>query len=181
MAFVLGNQLLLAIAAVADDHRRLTTLSLVGAISGDPRLYRNRRWMQRYLRDRRKRQQLQKAWHELKRQGYLQEKVLGTSRGYLVTPKGEIKVFHLRSQADAWPKRRRLPSGHYLLVLFDVPETLRKKRDLFRRELRGLGFEPLQKSVWVTQCRVQDELRELIALLDFRQYARSLLVEEIGE
>ncbi len=179
MPQILSDRLLLAIATLLDHQRRFTRLSLVGAVPGDPRLYQHHRWMLQYLKERRKRQQLQKALYELKRCGYLQAKVFGATQGYLVTPKGEIKLFHLQSQMLRQQKSRpRLPDGKWLMVFFDVPESLRKKRDLFRRELIGLGFEQLQKSVWVTPYPVRDKLRALIRVLELERYAQPLMVEE---
>ncbi len=172
----LNDQLLLFVADVLDFHRRFTRLSLVGAVSGDPRLYRHRRLMVRYLRHRRERARIQKALYGLKRRGYLQERVLGESRGYLVTPKGGLRLLTLRLVPDS--ALRRLPGGKWLMVFFDVPETLRRQRDQFRGVLKSLGFEQVQRSVWVTPYQVQAELRELIHLLNFQSYAKPLLVEE---
>ena len=35
-----------------------------------------------------------------------------------------------------------------MIVAFDIPERFKKERHWLRGELRGLGFEMLQKSVW---------------------------------
>jgi len=39
--------------------------------------------------------------------------------------------------------------GKWRVIVFDVPEKLRGKRDLLRRELNNFGFMQLQRSVWV--------------------------------
>lgn len=36
-----------------------------------------------------------------------------------------------------------------LLLIYDIPETMKKERDWFRRQLISFGFVMVQKSVWV--------------------------------
>ncbi len=36
-----------------------------------------------------------------------------------------------------------------LIVLYDIPDNLKKERDWFRRHLVKFGYEMIQKSVWV--------------------------------
>lgn len=55
--------------------------------------------------------------------------------------------------------------GASLMVVFDIPETARWKRDRFRAMLREFSFTQVQKSVWLTQfdCEtyVKEELKDL--------------------
>lgn len=177
MGRTLTEQLLLFFADYLDLHRRLTSPSLIGAITGDPRLGKHRRLFERYLKDRRRRQQLYQAVYDLKRRGYLQEQVLGNTRGYILSPLGEHKVFPLRLQVGK--ERPKLPAGQWLMVFFDVPEEQRKTRDRLRSGLRVLGFDPLQRSVWATRYRVGRELALLIRWLGAGSYAKPLLVHEL--
>lgn len=36
-----------------------------------------------------------------------------------------------------------------LIILYDIPDNLKKERDWFRRHLVKFGYEMIQKSVWV--------------------------------
>ncbi|MEK7572729.1 MAG: CRISPR-associated endonuclease Cas2 [Patescibacteria group bacterium] len=36
-----------------------------------------------------------------------------------------------------------------MLLIYDVPEAMKKERDWFRRQLKNFGFIMIQKSVWV--------------------------------
>ena len=65
------------------------------------------------------------------------------------------------------------------MVIFDIPEKKRKIRDLFRKNLLVLGYQRLQKSIWVCPYDVFKETEELIRdyLIDF--YVRIFLIEEI--
>ncbi|QQG42426.1 MAG: hypothetical protein HYW15_02870 [Candidatus Giovannonibacteria bacterium] len=38
--------------------------------------------------------------------------------------------------------------GKWRLLIFDIPERIRARRDFFRKELQDFGFYQLQKSVW---------------------------------
>lgn len=176
MRYTITEQLLLFFADCADLKRRFTRPSLIGAIAGDPRLRRQRSRMQRLLRDRRQRQKLSQAIYNLKRRGYLLEQVFGSSRGFVLSPLAELKIFPLQMQEKK--TRRRLPAGQWLMVFFDIPEDRRKTRDTFRHGLQSMGFEMLQRSVWITPYRVGQELTKLIRLLDIGKYAKPLLVQE---
>lgn len=59
----------------------------------------------------------------------------------------------------------KLGKDSRLLLIFDIPETLRWKRDRLRLLLRELSFEQIQRSVW--ECKydvrqyLQAEIREI--------------------
>ncbi|HEY4497158.1 MAG TPA: hypothetical protein VJC20_00145 [Candidatus Paceibacterota bacterium] len=66
---------------------------------------------------------------------------------YILTEEGErlarrIKTKLAMSAHSKWDHKWRL-------LIFDIPEKIRGRRDFFRRELYNFGFYPLQKSVWV--------------------------------
>lgn len=67
-----------------------------------------------------------------------------------------------------WDKRWRI-------VMFDIPERLRKSRDVLRVHLLGLGFYELQKSVFVHPYPCTDEIEYLIEFYGLRKYVRSAL------
>lgn len=52
--------------------------------------------------------------------------------------------------------------GKYRIVIFDVPEKRRLARDLLRLKLKGWGFVPWQRSVWVTRKNCTKPLRDFI-------------------
>lgn len=54
--------------------------------------------------------------------------------------------------------------GKWHVIIFDIPETVRAKRDCVRRTLIELGFHRLQDSVWVFPY----ECRQIINLLRIR-------------
>jgi DNA-binding transcriptional regulator PaaX len=173
----LTEKLLYVIATIADHNRRCFSWQLALSMSGDPRRYKYRRWLERMLKNKKERQKLYEALYSLKRNKYLQEKVFGDTRGYILTPKGQLKVFKTEIKVL---KRKRLPSGQYLMVFFDIPEKNRKARDLFRLYLKDLGFERIQKSVWITPYNIKKELQKLIRDCGVEEYAKTLVVKELN-
>ncbi len=50
------------------------------------------------------------------------------------------------------------PSVHLVIVVFDIPEKERSKRDWLRTALKHLGFKILQKSVFIGKRKIPKEL-----------------------
>lgn len=63
-----------------------------------------------------------------------------------------------------WDKRWRV-------VIFDIKEIDKSKRDLLRDKLRSLGFGMLQESVWITPHDFAKDLREFIESLGLAENA----------
>lgn len=146
------------------------------AMPGDPRLRHHRRWMKKYIEDRRKRQKFHAAISGLKKREFLQEKIFKNSRGYILSTKGKLKVLRLKIKKLA---KKKFKNNCWLMVIFDIPEKLRKTRDIFRKTLYELGFEQLQKSVWITPYNVVKELNELIKNCNLEKFVKFLFVKEI--
>lgn len=71
-----------------------------------------------------------------------------------------------------WDKKWRI-------VLFDIPEKIRKLRDAFRYHLKQLGFYEFQKSVFIHPYDCQDEIEYLIEFYDARRFIRFIVAEQI--
>ncbi len=80
----------------------------------------------------------------------------------------EIKI----EKPKAWDKKWRI-------VLFDIPEKIRKLRDAFRYHLKQLGFYEFQKSVFVHPYDCQNEIEYLIEFYDARRFIRFIIAEQI--
>ncbi len=79
-----------------------------------------------------------------------------------LTQKGREILEKLRAK-----KRKSLPNNnHYKtvsddelkIIIFDIPEEERQKRDWLRSVLKNLKFSMLQKSVWVGKAKLPKEL-----------------------
>lgn len=68
-----------------------------------------------------------------------------------------------RGYREIWPfVATKLGSHAHLMVIFDVPEEFRGRRQKFRRLLKEWQFKQVQKSVWVTDMNYQEALLEVI-------------------
>ncbi|MEX1995366.1 MAG: hypothetical protein WD887_01150 [Candidatus Saccharimonadales bacterium] len=68
--------------------------------------------------------------------------------GIAITGKGRkrLEKVHFEDIAILTPKQW---DQRWRLVIFDVPEEHKQARNALSRKLRELGFQPLQRSVWV--------------------------------
>ncbi|HEY4499037.1 MAG TPA: CRISPR-associated endonuclease Cas2 [Candidatus Paceibacterota bacterium] len=73
---------------------------------------------------------------------------------------------------NRWDKKWRI-------VMFDVPERLKKVRDSFRFHLRQLGFKELQKSVFVHPANCEKEVTYLIEFYNVRRFVRYIVADSI--
>lgn len=71
-----------------------------------------------------------------------------------VTEKGlhRIKRRFSRRAAVSSPEKKRA-----MIIAFDIPESYRRERDWLRVELRFLGFEMLQRSVWFGPAELPED------------------------
>lgn len=70
--------------------------------------------------------------------------------------------------------------GIVRLVIFDIPERERRKRDVLRAELVGCGFQQLQKSVWIGGHALPQDFVRLIHNLGLSQQVHIFSVREKG-
>ncbi len=68
-----------------------------------------------------------------------------------------------------WDKKWRL-------VTFDIPDSLKKERDIFRSHLKRLGFNQFQKSVFIHPFECSDEIEFLVELHHLRRYVREAVL-----
>lgn len=113
--------------------------------------------------------------YDLQRGGYIRQKKRDNTSFFHLTPKGRLhilKYLHLERLTKKW-------DGRWRIVIFDLPETLKKWREHVRGELKNLGFYPLQESVYITPYPVTGEVDEFLREWNLRKYFRYLTVSEI--
>ncbi len=111
------------------------------------------------------------AW--LKEDGFIKEAKRDGGKTFSLTSKGQIKMAQLKSRSNA-----RLPETNYdeikdgqlAIVAFDIPEKECRKRRWLRFALAEMGFNMLQKSVWIGKSDISkqfvDDLMKL-KIIDF--------------
>ena len=83
---------------------------------------------------------------------------------------------YLRQQMKPLPK----PDGIQRLVIFDIPEAMRAKRQAIRAELISCDYQQLQKSVWLGEKPLSNDFIELLDALDAKPYVHIFSVRKTG-
>ncbi len=95
----------------------------------------------------------------------------------VLTDKGRIKALTYRFQDMKIGEKKW--DNKWRLVIFDIPEKIKKGRDALRERLKKLGFYELQKSVFIFPYDCQNELDFLIEFFGLREYVRVGILEKI--
>ena len=69
--------------------------------------------------------------------------------------------------------------GKWRIVIFDIPEKLRRLRDSLRLHFREIGLIKLQKSVLVYPYSCTKEVEFILEFYNARKYVRFIVAEEI--
>jgi len=109
------------------------------------------------------------AAHRLRRQGLVAS----------VTRPGEIPQLRLEPKglehvsAALHPDRfwRQPWSGHWYVLVYDVPESQCRYRQTLRRHLKRLRMGNLQGSVWLAARDIRPDFDDLARVADLKQYA----------
>lgn len=72
------------------------------------------------------------------------------------------------------------PDGISRLVIFDIPERERRKRDIIRAELASCNFKSLQKSVWIGENPLPEDFIALIDELRLKDRLHIFSIRESG-
>lgn len=69
--------------------------------------------------------------------------------------------------------------GKWRIVMFDIPEKLKKLRDSLRFHFRGIGLLEFQKSVFVHPYPCNKEIEFIIELYNAKKHVRFVLAEKV--
>ncbi len=105
---------------------------------------------------------------------------------WVITKKGKEKLKNLnqRTNKDA----PLLPKTNYKIekdksfniVIFDIPEKERRKRDWLRFRLQNLKFRQLQKSVWIGNIKLPTEFLADLKDLNLLSYVEIFSINKTG-
>jgi CRISPR/Cas system-associated endoribonuclease Cas2 len=112
----------------------------------------------------------------LKKKGWIRVPEIEGKKGIILTKAGEERVSKIKYKIISKKKRR---DGRCEMVIFDIPEKMRKKRENFRNDLKTLGYRKFQKSIWISPYDVLKETQILIREYSLEKFVRILLIEEI--
>lgn len=115
--------------------------------------------------------------YRFKKQGYLKVLKIKNNDTIVITKKGLNKI--LKTELKLLDKRKR-KDGKWQMILFDIPENQRRNRDLFRNQLKYLGYQNFQKSIWICPYDTLQETKTLIERYKLETCVELLLVNKIG-
>ncbi|MBU3942608.1 hypothetical protein KKA24_01340 [Patescibacteria group bacterium] len=95
----------------------------------------------------------------------------------VLSEKGKLKALtycfeEIKIKRGEWDEKWRM-------VIFDIPEDERAKRDVFRNKIKEIGFCELQKSVWIFPYECENEINFIIEYYNLRRYIRFCIIESI--
>jgi hypothetical protein len=141
-----------------------------------PSYYDIRDYYREQYKEKKNKEKFIKLINYLKNKGYLNIKDLKNRKAVMLTSEGIKKVSNIKIKLT---EKKRRKDGKWQMVFFDIPEQRRRDRDMFRRQLKYLGYQKLQQSIWVSPYEVLKETQGLIKNYKLGRFVRLLLVEEI--
>ncbi len=133
-------------------------------------------WDKRYIKDF-SRKQFAKLIYYLKKNNYIKVKNLEGKKAVMLTKKGIDKAVKVSFKSDSQKKKKRI-DGKWIMIIFDIPEKSKSKRDLLRSILINLGYKLFQKSVWITPYDVYKETEKRLQFYLLDKYVKMFLIEE---
>ncbi|TCM93285.1 PaaX family transcriptional regulator [Paenibacillus sp. BK033] len=104
------------------------------------------------------------ALSKLKKDGYAES---AERSRYKATPLGEEFIRIINAKPGLYGKEW---DGQWCMVMFEIPESERRRRDSFRSELLQLGFGSLYKSVYVSPWDYREEVIRLALQCEVTEY-----------
>jgi hypothetical protein len=133
-------------------------------------------WDRKYYREKQK-IHFSQLVQRLKQNGCLKTQKIKNNKAIMITSKGLEKLFKIQLKTI---KRTKRKDNKWQMILFDIPENKRKQRNYFRKSLQYLGYQQLQKSIWVCPFDTLKETKELIKRYNLKSFVELLLINKVG-
>ncbi len=162
--------------------KKIILLLLAGLALGLTRSPKKHSWILKQIPkelEKENRQALQRAINSLYTSHLLNEKHHrdGTTT-LILSENGKQKA--LRFNIDNLEIKKPLKwDGKWRIVMFDIPEKLKRLRDSLRLHFQEIGLIELQKSVLVYPYPCNDEIEFILELYNARKHVRFVLAEKI--
>ena len=101
------------------------------------------------------------------------------NKGHYELTRGGERLLRKWEFADFKLKKPKKWDGQWRVIIFDIPEKLKKLRDYIRLLLFRAGFVRLQDSVWVYPYDCEDLINLLKVDLRVEKYLLYLIVDQI--
>lgn len=126
------------------------------------------------------RKKIYNAFYMFKKRGYIKFEKINHQIYIRLTDEGRKRagIYQINDLEIKKPKKW---DSKWRIVLFDISEKKKIKREAFRSKLRELGFYPFQKSAWIHPYDCRDEVELLKDFFGLSKEEFSLIVaQDIG-
>lgn len=123
---------------------------------------------------------LRQSLHRMDKQKYVEIVEKEGQTVVRITDRGRMKALSYKINEIRVEKPERW-DGKWRVVVFDVPESERRLRDIFRVRLKQMGFYNLQESVWVHPYPCIDQIEFLRQIYRVKINVRYILAESIDD
>lgn len=117
----------------------------------------------------------------LKKQGLVEKERKENKIYWKITSLGEKRLEKMKNVFH-FPKltHRREKDNGINIVVFDIPEKKKSTRNWLRENLIALGFQMLQKSVWMGKNKLPEEFLKSLAELGLMDYVHIFKITKTG-
>lgn len=98
---------------------------------------------------------------------------------YKLTKKGMRRIQWQKLSKIALNSRKK--DGLFRVLIFDIEETEKLKRELLRKKLKEFGFRMIQRSVFVSPYACEDGVKELCSILGLDKEVTILLAKSLNK
>lgn len=108
----------------------------------------------------------------LQKKGFIEKQKEGKLKNWHLTLKGKEEFEKLKSKIGIILRKKYLikKDDKLKIIIFDIPEKEKTKREWLRLNLISLGFTMLQKSVWMGKNKLPQEFFEDLGAIDILPY-----------
>ncbi len=121
--------------------------------------------------------------YKLKKDHLIEEKIKEDKKLFSLTSLGKSKLKILQAQIKSKipsTNYKKEVSGKLTIVIFDIPEKEKRKRDWLRSVLKNLGFQMIQKSVWLGKVKIPQQFLEDLNNLQIINYVEIFEITKTG-
>jgi len=130
------------------------------------------------IQEKEENQRFNNAFYYLRRKGYLDIRKKGKQIYISLTKEGRKKAGKY-SVDNLEIKKPKIWDKKWRIVVFDIPNLTKIKREAFRGKLKELGFYKLQQSVWIYPYDCRKEIGLLRQFFGLNQKELKLVAGEI--
>lgn len=139
-----------------------------------------RRKYQDYIKERiEHKRQFARMIYYLRNQKLIKTYYEGKEKFIELTDRGRQRIAKTVMRDEFEIKKPQKWDGKWRIVIFDIPEDLKKTRESIRKILKELGFYQLQKSVFIYPFDCIEEIKFIEQTFVIDQYVQFIIAERL--